>query len=150
MIGRLSLTFDNGPTPGITERILEVLARHGLRVTFFVIGEKLRDKAAAGLLAEMAAAGHWIGNHSLTHSVALGDRPDAAYAHAAIPCPCRRAWSLRMGRRGGQNSPGSVPGRITNIPERTSRDQVECSIRVDSQPQAHICQAAFALLPWLR
>jgi peptidoglycan/xylan/chitin deacetylase (PgdA/CDA1 family) len=48
MIGRLSLTFDNGPTPGITERILEVLARHGLRVTFFVIGEKLRDKAAAG------------------------------------------------------------------------------------------------------
>ena len=65
MTGRLSLTFDNGPTPGITERILEVLARHGLRVTFFVIGEKLRDKAAAGLLAEMAAAGHWIGNHTL-------------------------------------------------------------------------------------
>ena len=84
MTGRLSLTFDNGPTPGITERILEVLARHGLRVTFFVIGEKLRDKAAAGLLAEMAAAGHWIGNHTLTHSVALGDRPDAAYARTEI------------------------------------------------------------------
>ena len=58
MTGRLSLTFDNGPTPGITERILELLARHGLRATFFVIGEKLRDKATAGLLAEMAAAGH--------------------------------------------------------------------------------------------
>ena len=84
MTGRLSLSFDNGPTPGITERILEVLARHGLRVTFFVIGQKLRDKAAAGLLAEMAAAGHWIGNHTLTHSVALGDRPDAAYARTEI------------------------------------------------------------------
>jgi peptidoglycan/xylan/chitin deacetylase (PgdA/CDA1 family) len=59
--GRLSLTFDNGPTPGITERILEVLAHHGLRGT-----------------------GHRIGNHSLIHSVALGDRPDAAYARTEI------------------------------------------------------------------
>jgi peptidoglycan-N-acetylglucosamine deacetylase len=84
MSARLSLTFDNGPTPGITERILEVLARHRLRVTFFVIGEKLRDRAAAGLLAEMAAAGHWIGNHTLPQSVALGDRPDAAYARTEI------------------------------------------------------------------
>src|SRR3979411_1033479 len=84
MTRRLSLTFDNGPTPGITERILEVLARHGLRVTFFVIGEKLRDKGAAGLLAKVAAAGHWIGNHTLTPSVALGDRPDAAYARTEI------------------------------------------------------------------
>jgi hypothetical protein len=84
MTRRLSLTFDNGPTPGITERVLEVLARHGLRVTFFVIGEKLRDKAAAGLLAEIAAAGHWIGNHTLTHSVALGDRNDAAYVRTEI------------------------------------------------------------------
>jgi peptidoglycan/xylan/chitin deacetylase (PgdA/CDA1 family) len=103
MTARLSLTFDNGPTRGITERILQVLARHGLRVTFFVIGEKLRDKAAAGLLAEMAAAGHWIGNHTLTHSIALGDRPDAAYARSEIEeaqaLVVRRGWSpdLRPG-----------------------------------------------------
>jgi peptidoglycan/xylan/chitin deacetylase (PgdA/CDA1 family) len=43
---RLSLSFDNGPTPGITERVLDVLARHGLRVTFFVVGQKLRNNAA--------------------------------------------------------------------------------------------------------
>lgn len=81
---RLTLTFDNGPTPGITERVLDILARHGLQATFFVIGRQLRDPAAAALLPTIQQAGHRIGNHTLNHHVALGDRPDAAYAHAEI------------------------------------------------------------------
>jgi peptidoglycan/xylan/chitin deacetylase (PgdA/CDA1 family) len=77
---RVTLTFDNGPTPGITERVLEILERHGIRSTFFVIGRKLADGAAASLARQAHAAGHWIGNHTFSHSVALGDRPEADFA----------------------------------------------------------------------
>lgn len=77
---RVTLTFDNGPTPGVTDRVLEILERRGLRSTFFLIGQKLEDPAAVALARAAHAAGHWIGNHSLSHTVALGDRPDGAYA----------------------------------------------------------------------
>jgi len=81
---RVTLTFDNGPTPGVTERVLDILGQERLHSTFFVIGRKLADPAAAALARETHSAGHWIGNHTLTHSVALGDRPDAAYAATEI------------------------------------------------------------------
>jgi peptidoglycan/xylan/chitin deacetylase (PgdA/CDA1 family) len=81
---RVTLTFDNGPTPGITERVLDILDRARIRSTFFVIGRNLADPAATSLVREAHSAGHWIGNHTFTHSVALGDRPDADYASQEI------------------------------------------------------------------
>ena len=77
---RVTLTFDNGPTPGITERVLEILERHCIRSTFFVIGRNLTDRTAASLVWQAHAAGHWIGNHTFSHSVAFGDRPEADFA----------------------------------------------------------------------
>ena len=77
---RVTLTFDNGPTPGITERVLEILDREAIRSTFFVIGHNLAHPAAASLARQAHSAGHWIGNHTFSHSVALGDRPDPDYA----------------------------------------------------------------------
>jgi peptidoglycan/xylan/chitin deacetylase (PgdA/CDA1 family) len=77
---RVTLTFDNGPTPAITENVLAILERENIRSTFFVIGRKLADPAAAVLAREAHSAGHWIGNHTFTHSVALGDRLDPDYA----------------------------------------------------------------------
>jgi peptidoglycan/xylan/chitin deacetylase (PgdA/CDA1 family) len=76
---RVTLTFDNGPTPDVTGRVLDILARRGILTTFFVIGSKI-DKFTAGLMQQGQAAGHWIGNHTLTHTVALGDRPSLSYA----------------------------------------------------------------------
>jgi peptidoglycan/xylan/chitin deacetylase (PgdA/CDA1 family) len=68
----LTLTFDNGPTPEITPYVLDVLARRGVRSTFFVIGEKL-DQPGHRPLAERAyAEGHWIGNHTWSHSLPFG------------------------------------------------------------------------------
>src|SRR3974390_2213323 len=81
---RITLTFDNGPTPGVTERVLDILARARILSTFFVIGQNLDDRTAASLMKEAHAAGHWIGNHTLSHTVALGDRPDRAYAVGEI------------------------------------------------------------------
>jgi peptidoglycan/xylan/chitin deacetylase (PgdA/CDA1 family) len=67
---RLTLTFDNGPDPAATPRVLDVLAERGLKATFFVVGEPLREHRS---LAERAhAEGHWIGNHTLTHPRPLG------------------------------------------------------------------------------
>jgi peptidoglycan/xylan/chitin deacetylase (PgdA/CDA1 family) len=91
---RVTLSFDNGPTPGITERVLDILLRAGIRATFFVIGGKLEDPAAVALMRAAHGAGHWIGNHTLTHSIALGDRPDAAYAALEIGETQKRIGAL--------------------------------------------------------
>jgi peptidoglycan-N-acetylglucosamine deacetylase len=81
---RVTLTFDNGPTSRVTERVLDVLQQARILATFFVIGRKLDDSAAASLMKQAHKAGHWIGNHTLSHTVALGDRPDLAYAVSEI------------------------------------------------------------------
>jgi len=66
----ITLTFDNGPDPDVTPHVLQILRQHDVKATFFVIGEKLRDRRH---LSEMAQAdGHWIGNHTYTHLVPLG------------------------------------------------------------------------------
>ena len=81
---RVTLTFDNGPTPDVTERVLDILAGQRILTTFFVIGSKLGEPAAASLMQQAHAAGHWIGNHTFSHTVALGDRPDRAHALSEI------------------------------------------------------------------
>ena len=81
---RLTLTFDNGPTAGVTTGVLDVLARQGIRATFFVIGNKLSDAGAVALMRDAHAAGHWIGNHTLTHSVPFGKDTDGAFAAREI------------------------------------------------------------------
>ncbi|MGA2044477.1 MAG: polysaccharide deacetylase family protein [Roseiarcus sp.] len=91
---RVTLSFDNGPTPGVTEGVLDVLRRAGIRATFFVIGARLDDPAAVAAMRAAHAAGHWIGNHTLTHSVAFGARPDAAYAIGEIDETQRRIGAL--------------------------------------------------------
>lgn len=90
MSKRVTLTFDNGPTPGVTPSVLDALAHRRIPATFFVIGDKLADPDAAALMRDAHTAGHWIGNHSLTHSVALGEQPDAAVAAREIEEAQRR------------------------------------------------------------
>jgi peptidoglycan/xylan/chitin deacetylase (PgdA/CDA1 family) len=65
----LTLSFDNGPTD-VTPLVLDVLARRGVRSTFFVIGERLERERASAERAH--AEGHWIGNHTWSHSLPFG------------------------------------------------------------------------------
>ena len=81
---RVTLTFDNGPTPDVTGRVLDILAEQRILTTFFVIGRKLGEPAAVSLTQQAHAAGHWIGNHTFSHTVALGDRPDRSHALSEI------------------------------------------------------------------
>ncbi len=68
----VTLTFDNGPTPGVTESVLDVLSANGVSATFFVIGSKLAKPGARALLERAVNEGHRVGNHTLTHTVPLG------------------------------------------------------------------------------
>jgi len=61
----IALTFDDGPNPAVTPRLLDVLERYGARGTFFLIGRHVR--ACPAIAAEIAARGHTIGNHTDTH-----------------------------------------------------------------------------------
>lgn len=61
----VALTFDDGPDPEYTPRLLDVLERSGARATFFMIGEAARRHP--DLVDDVAARGHCVGNHTDTH-----------------------------------------------------------------------------------
>lgn len=62
---QLALTFDDGPNDAHTLKLLEVLAKHDVHGTFFMIGRFVRERP--GIARAVAAAGHVIGNHTFTH-----------------------------------------------------------------------------------
>jgi peptidoglycan/xylan/chitin deacetylase (PgdA/CDA1 family) len=62
----VALTFDDGPTRGVTDRLLDVLEKEHVPATFFVVGRAARREP--GLLRRMAADGDEIENHSDTHA----------------------------------------------------------------------------------
>ncbi len=68
-----ALTFDDGPNDGHTQRLLEVLAAHQVRATFFLIGKYVRQRPE--LVRAIHAAGHRVGNHTVTHPVLLLQSP---------------------------------------------------------------------------
>lgn len=71
----VTITFDNGPSPA-TAAVLDVLASRDVRATFFVVGTQLERPGGRALAERARSEGHWIGNHSMTHAVPLGDDPD--------------------------------------------------------------------------
>ncbi len=59
------LTFDDGPTPGVTNLILDSLDEQNAKATFFCIGEKVKKHPQ--LFQEIINRGHSVGNHTMTH-----------------------------------------------------------------------------------
>jgi len=64
-VRRVCLTFDDGPDPRWTPRILDLLAQANAPATFFMVGRRALDQPA--LVRRVMAAGHEIGNHSFSH-----------------------------------------------------------------------------------
>jgi len=60
-----ALTYDDGPNDAVTESLLDTLAAHNARATFFVIGRYVRQRPE--LVRRIRAAGHLVGNHTETH-----------------------------------------------------------------------------------
>jgi peptidoglycan/xylan/chitin deacetylase (PgdA/CDA1 family) len=80
----LTLSFDNGPEPAVTPRVLDILHERGIKTTFFVIGQKLDDPERRRLAVRAHDEGHWIGNHTFTHNIPLGQQADADTAENEI------------------------------------------------------------------
>lgn len=135
----LALTFDDGPDPIYTPRVLEILAQHGVQASFFVVGRKAQRYPH--LVRAIASAGHDVGNHSYTHSPPWLQLPWSAYrghmrtnaavaaATGRIPTFSRSPWGFPnagawwAARRSGQAyvhwtvhaydwKPGVTPGEI--------------------------------------
>lgn len=62
---KIYLTFDDGPNPGTTEWILDVLKKHGIRATFFCLGDNIHKHP--NLFQKILSEGHVIGNHTYNH-----------------------------------------------------------------------------------
>jgi peptidoglycan/xylan/chitin deacetylase (PgdA/CDA1 family) len=62
---KLALTFDDGPNPAITSKLLDLLDRYNAKATFFVIGRYVRE--CPELVKETVARGHTVGNHTELH-----------------------------------------------------------------------------------
>jgi peptidoglycan/xylan/chitin deacetylase (PgdA/CDA1 family) len=83
---RLTVTFDNGPDPVATPLALDALKQRDVRATFFVCGQgntlhparKAGTDAARRILERAREEGHWIGNHTLSHTLELGTTRDRA------------------------------------------------------------------------
>jgi peptidoglycan/xylan/chitin deacetylase (PgdA/CDA1 family) len=95
--GSIYLTFDDGPDPRWTPQILDLLERHGIQATFFMIGQQAKTQRE--LARRVLASGHVIGNHGWQH---------------------RHPWTLsaRAAReevRAGYNAIGDVLGQSPSL-----------------------------------
>ena len=102
--GKLALTFDDGPDPRWTPRVLDMLARLHIQATFFVLGSAVQ--AHPELIARQVAEGHEVGVHNWVHTDVYGvsfselsdsvDRTCEAIVAAGAPSP--RLWRPPYGR----------------------------------------------------
>ena len=80
----VALTFDDGPDPEQTPRVLDTLREHGVRATFFLIGSKA--ELHPEIVRRMAAEGHAIGIHTWSHSPGFPMRRSGAMAADILRC----------------------------------------------------------------
>ena len=130
---QLALTYDDGPNDPHTFRLLEVLAKHDVRATFFLIGRYARQRP--DIARELITAGHRVGNHTFTHPLltfksAAETRKELSQCRAALqeaigehsnlfrpPFGGRRPETLRVARElGFEPVMWNVTGHDWNAP----------------------------------
>ncbi len=80
---QLAITFDDGPNPAITPQLLDLLARYNVKSTFFVVGKFARE--CPGLVKEISARGHVVGNHTDSHPNLFFCGPEETH-HELLRC----------------------------------------------------------------
>jgi peptidoglycan-N-acetylglucosamine deacetylase len=133
---QIALTYDDGPNDPHTLKLLEVLARHDVRATFFMIGNYVRLRP--DIARAVAKAGHVIGNHTYSHPLLIlrseeqtraqlsdcrAALSDAVGEHSNLfrpPFGGRRPATLRIARSlGMETAMWSVTGYDWNAPPAT-------------------------------
>ena len=89
---QIALTYDDGPNDPHTLRLLEVLARHEVAATFFMIGRHVKQRP--DIARAVAGAGHVIGNHTFTHPLLIFRSEEDTRAELS---DCRAALSDAIG-----------------------------------------------------
>jgi peptidoglycan/xylan/chitin deacetylase (PgdA/CDA1 family) len=156
----IALTYDDGPNDIATERLLEVLARHEARATFFLIGRFVRQRPQ--IARAIVDAGHLVGNHTMTHpwlawqssarireelagcNAAIEDAIGASVRYFRAPHGARRPMVLRMAAE-----LGLVPVQWNILPrDWTSVGADEIAARVERgivRNQRHACASNVVL-----
>lgn len=83
-----ALTFDDGPNPGETERLLDILKSHGVKATFCVIGQNIQAPGGADILKRIVAEGHTLCNHSTSYADMGG------WTHAAVEADLKQNLAI--------------------------------------------------------
>ena len=110
---RFALTIDDGLDPATTPAILDTLARHGAKATFFVLAATLEQQPA--LARRCLAEGHVLANHQMTENPAIALTPDALEATMCeADAELRRFAEPRWFRPGG----GLVTDRAKQVAPR--------------------------------
>jgi peptidoglycan/xylan/chitin deacetylase (PgdA/CDA1 family) len=95
-IRRVVFTFDDGPDPATTPRLLDILRKHSVHAIFFVVGSKLESESGRAIVRQAGADGHTIGNHSYSHTALTQLSP------AEIASEIRRTQALIESVTGGR------------------------------------------------
>ena len=80
---KVYLTFDDGPIPEITPLILDTLAEHQIKATFFCVGENIEKNKS--IFERILAEGHQVGNHTYNHLKGW-ENSDEDYLHNIEKC----------------------------------------------------------------
>jgi peptidoglycan/xylan/chitin deacetylase (PgdA/CDA1 family) len=104
------LTFDDGPNPLVTPLILRILAKAGVKATFFLVGTRCQEYPR--LVAQIAAEGHEIGNHTFSHrpgtSLSPGELLAEVRATDDLICDLTGRHTRRFRPPGGRAQPDAL------------------------------------------
>jgi len=97
-VRNIVLTFDDGPHPKNTPRLLDILAENKIKVVFFMLGELLATPAGKAVATRVQSEGHMIGNHSFSHRNLRGlpeaDIRDEIIRTHDLVCDCTEGCTL--------------------------------------------------------
>ncbi len=123
--GFVALTFDDGPNPKVTPKVLDILEKYGVRGTFFLVGQMAERQTR--LVQELAARGHTIGTHTYNHP-SLGGATSGASAMA----------NIQRGFAAVEKALGEVPAMLFRFPYLAS----------NSATRNAVAQAGIAHIGW--
>jgi peptidoglycan/xylan/chitin deacetylase (PgdA/CDA1 family) len=112
---QIALTFDDGPNDPYTLKLLDVLSRHQVRATFFLIGRYVRERP--DIVREVAERGHAIGNHTFSHPLLILEPSKAIRNEIA---QCRETIRAAVGEHSNLFRPpwgGRRPGMFRMVRE---------------------------------
>lgn len=141
--GAVCLTFDDGPHPEHTPRLLDVLRRHGIPATFFVIGQAAERHP--DLVRRMAAEGHTVGNHTFSHA-----KPDQTSARQLLD-EIRRTRELLARLLGEAPTLFRPPcGTVTAAKLWRLWRAGQTVVLWNVEPRDHSCRSSDEIRAWFR